>query len=100
MADRAISEDFNATCQPLNTADRQRTSSSQGLGAPTGPWAQKGDVIMRVVHVVTIGVMAAFCTAAHAQEIDWKKVDEALGKTAAVSCEIHPYGLPPTDPNL
>src|SRR5260370_7749721 len=97
MADRVISEDFNATCQPLNTADRQRTSSSQGLGAPTGPWAQKGDVIMRVVHVVTIGVMAAFCTAAHAQEIDWKKVDEALAKPAPVSAEVHRSRLPPPD---
>src|SRR5260370_4585186 len=55
---------------------------------------------MRVVHVVTIGVMAAFCTAAHAQEIDWKKVDEALGKTAAVSGEVHRYGLPRTDLNV
>src|SRR5260370_36186023 len=100
MADRVISEDFNATCQPRNTADRQRTSSSQGLGARTGPWAQKGDVIMRVVHGVTIGVMAAFCTAAHAQEIDWKKVDEALGKTAAESGEGHRYGLPRTDLNV
>jgi hypothetical protein len=52
---------------------------------------------MRIVSIVTIGVMAAFCSAAHAQEIDWKKVDEALGKTAAVSGEVHRYGLPRTD---
>jgi hypothetical protein len=32
-----------------------------------------------------------------AAEIDWKKVDAALGKTAAVSGEVHRYGLPRTD---
>jgi hypothetical protein len=52
---------------------------------------------MRVFNMVTICATAAFCTAAHAQAIDWKKVDEALGKTAAVSGEVHRYGLPRTD---
>jgi hypothetical protein len=36
-------------------------------------------------------------TAANAQEIDWKKVDTALGKTAAVSGEVHRYGFPRSD---
>src|ERR1700736_740372 len=67
------------------------------LGAPTGPRAQKEEVLMRVVNMITMCAMAAFCTAAHAQAIDWKKVDEALGKTAAVSGEVHRYGLPRTD---
>src|SRR5216684_588315 len=61
---------------------------------------KKGDVLMRVVNAITICAMAAFCTAARAQEIDWKKVDEALGKTAAVSGEVHRYGLPRTDLNV
>ena len=34
---------------------------------------------------------------AYAQEIDWKKVDEALGRTAAVSGDVHRYGFPRTD---
>ncbi|XIA62011.1 DUF1259 domain-containing protein [Bradyrhizobium sp. TZ2] len=34
---------------------------------------------------------------ARAADIDWKKVDAALGKTAAVSGEIHRYGLPRSD---
>ena len=34
---------------------------------------------------------------ARAAEIDWKKVDTALGKTAAVSGEVHRYGLPRSD---
>jgi hypothetical protein len=36
-------------------------------------------------------------TLARAADIDWKKVDAALGKTAAVSGEVHRYGLPRSD---
>ena len=55
---------------------------------------------MRAVHVFAICAMATIGTNASAQEIDWKKVDEALGKTAAVSGEVHRYGLPRTDLNV
>jgi uncharacterized protein DUF1259 len=34
---------------------------------------------------------------ADAAEIDWKNVDTALGKTAAVSGQVHRYGLPRSD---
>jgi Domain of Unknown Function (DUF1259) len=34
---------------------------------------------------------------ARAADIDWKKVDAALGKSAAVSGEVHRYGLPRSD---
>jgi hypothetical protein len=46
------------------------------------------------------GAAVVFATAASAQEIDWKQVDTALGKTAAVSGEIHRYGFPRTDLNV
>jgi hypothetical protein len=36
-------------------------------------------------------------TVVNAADIDWKKVDAALGKTAAVSGEVHRYGLPRSD---
>jgi hypothetical protein len=39
----------------------------------------------------------AFPPPATAAEIDWKKVDAALGKTATVSGEVHRYGLPRSD---
>src|SRR5204863_479424 len=51
---------------------------------------------MRVVPVLAICAIA-FCNAASAQEIDWKKVDEALGRTAAVSGDAHRYGFPRSD---
>ena len=43
------------------------------------------------------GISLIFTAAASAQEIDWKKVDAALGKTAAVFGDVHRYGVPRTD---
>ena len=43
------------------------------------------------------GFALAFANVANAQEIDWKEVDAALGRTAAVTGEIHRYGFPRTD---
>jgi hypothetical protein len=41
---------------------------------------------------------AALAGAAHAQEIDWTKVDDAFGrKAAAVGGDVHRYGFPRTD---
>ena len=34
---------------------------------------------------------------ARSADVDWKKVDAAVGKTAAVSGEVHRYGLPRSD---
>jgi hypothetical protein len=56
---------------------------------------------MRAVQVFAICAMATIGTAASAQEsgqaIDWKKVDEAMGRSAAVSGDVHRYGFPRTD---
>src|SRR3977135_3743459 len=38
-----------------------------------------------------------FVTSAHAQAIDWQKVDDACGRKAAVSDDVHRYGFPRTD---
>ena len=38
-----------------------------------------------------------FISPAHAQEIDWQKVDETLGRKAAVSGDVHRYGFPRSD---
>jgi hypothetical protein len=38
-----------------------------------------------------------FITSAHAQSIDWQKVDETLGRKPAVSGDVHRYGFPRTD---
>jgi biotin operon repressor len=41
--------------------------------------------------------MATIGGAAKAQEVDWKKVDEVLGRSAAVSGDVHRYGFPRSD---
>src|SRR6202030_2325330 len=62
---------------------------------------KRENVVMRVVFSLLTTIFAAsFAAGANAQEIDWKKVDEALGKTAAVSGDVHRYGLPRTDLNV
>jgi len=55
------------------------------------------DVIMRAAYVVAICAAATIGSAAKAQEIDWKKVDEAIGRSAAVSGDVHRYGFPRSD---
>jgi hypothetical protein len=52
---------------------------------------------MRVVHVFAICAIAMVAAPAGAQNIDWKKVDEAAGRSAAVSADVHRYGFPRTD---
>jgi hypothetical protein len=52
----------------------------------------------RILSVVLLGAAALVgAEAAYAQEIDWKKVDEAIGRSAAVSGDVHRYGFPRTD---
>src|SRR6202165_2709918 len=53
---------------------------------------------MRVMLWLVASLLAAsFTTAATAQEIDWQKVDDAFGRKAAVSDDVHRYGFPRTD---
>jgi hypothetical protein len=51
----------------------------------------------RNLTLLTLLATMAFPALGNAAEIDWKKVDAALGKTAAVSGEVHRYGLPRSD---
>ncbi len=52
---------------------------------------------MRPMLSVMTAMLMAGAGVAHAQEIDWKKVDDAFGRTAAVSGDVHRYGFPRTD---
>jgi hypothetical protein len=53
---------------------------------------------MRAVPILAVCALAAIATPAGAQEIDWKKVDEAIGRSAAVvSGDVHRYAFPRTD---
>src|SRR3954466_14550731 len=52
-----------------------------------------GAVLRAGVALVGAGMMAA----AHAQDVDWQKVDDALGRKPAVTGDVHRYGFPRTD---
>ncbi|HKF07723.1 MAG TPA: DUF1259 domain-containing protein [Xanthobacteraceae bacterium] len=53
---------------------------------------------MRAAYVLaTCAVVTIGAGDARAQEIDWKKVDEAIGRSAAVSGDVHRYGFPRND---
>jgi biotin operon repressor len=52
---------------------------------------------MRAFKAMAISAIVTFTSVAQAQEIDWKKVDDALGRTATVSDDVHRYGFPRTD---
>jgi Domain of Unknown Function (DUF1259) len=53
---------------------------------------------MRVILALLFGgAVSTLATAAHAQDIDWQKVDAAFGRKAAVSGDVHRYGFPRTD---
>jgi hypothetical protein len=47
--------------------------------------------------LVTLLAAASLPTFVRAADIDWKKVDAALGKSAVVSGDVHRYGLPRSD---
>jgi hypothetical protein len=57
-----------------------------------GALAMRGIVILATALVVASG--------AAAQEIDWKKIDDTLGRSAAVTADVHRYGFPRTDLNV
>src|ERR1043166_7822686 len=69
----------------------------KGEQAIPGNSSTQSETSIRAVHVFAICAMATVGTNASAQEIDWKKVDETLGRTAAVSGDVHRYGFPRTD---
>jgi hypothetical protein len=47
--------------------------------------------------VAVVAMVLTMVEGAHAQEIDWKKVDAALGRSGAESGDVHRYGFPRSD---
>jgi hypothetical protein len=45
---------------------------------------------------ITMAACALAGPAAFAQEVDWKKVDDAFGRSGAVAGDVHRYGFPRT----
>lgn len=47
--------------------------------------------------LLTLAACAANYASAQAQSVDWQKVDDTLGRKAAVSGQVHRYGFPRSD---
>jgi hypothetical protein len=55
-------------------------------------------IMMRLVKLLTAcGVVLSTAAAAHAQGIDWAKIDGIFGRTGAVGGTVHRYGFPRSD---
>lgn len=52
---------------------------------------------MRNTISALMAIGACFIATAQAQDVDWQKVDEALGRKPAVTGDVHRYGFPRTD---
>src|SRR5882724_6614233 len=52
---------------------------------------------MRALKLLALCAAVAGATAANAQDIDWQKVDAAIGRGGAVAGDVHRYGFPRTD---
>src|SRR5947207_13798780 len=50
--------------------------------------------------LIVASIATILATTANAQEVDWTKVDAALGRKAAVTGDVHRYGFPRTDLNV
>jgi len=57
---------------------------------------------MRMLSTLLLGaILAALAPAVDAQEVDWQKVDTALGgKATVVAGDVHRYGFPRSDLNV
>src|SRR5215216_6157218 len=76
-----------------------RCRQSLGAEASTGQYALNGrrPAMRSILPLFLSAAIAAFASAASAQEIDWQKVDDAFGRKATVSADVHRYGFPRTD---
>src|SRR5215471_1367072 len=53
---------------------------------------------MRLIKLLAAwGVVLSTAASAHAQAIDWAKIDGILGRTGAVGGSVHRYGFPRSD---
>src|SRR5215472_14851982 len=55
----------------------------------TGGLTMRAPIILAAALFMSTGV--------HAEEIDWKTIDDALGRTATVTDDVHRYGFPRSD---
>src|SRR5450631_4304634 len=58
---------------------------------------KEGRTMRKMLCMMASIFAVSFTAGANAQEVDWQKVDDALGRKPAVSGDVHRYGFPRTD---
>src|SRR5260370_18251093 len=87
---------FSENWFPLFRKDHAQTKT-----ASINTWGQtKERTMKRNLTILTLATALAFPTLVKAADIDWKKVDAALAKTAAVAGHVHLYVIPRSDPRV
>src|SRR5262245_30883771 len=76
----------------------QSSGGNSRLAATLGEGDLEEITKMRITALfAALGLMVAIAAQSHADEIEWAKVDAALGKTASVQGNVHRYGIPRSD---
>src|SRR3954467_11488274 len=78
----------------FSAAAALRVQCTQTHPAPND---QGGQAMRKMLSIAVTAFAVSFAGSAHAQAIDWQKVDDAFGRKAAVSDDVHRYGFPRTD---
>jgi hypothetical protein len=79
------------------SAPLHRASPEYCLVRPNNLGTQSEKTMKHRLTLLTLSAALLLSLPVRAADVDWKKVDAALGKTAAVSGEVHRYGLPRSD---
>jgi hypothetical protein len=90
---------INPVKNPVNLGCAATRIAGHTACAAQISWAAKikENAMKHALTPFALGAALLLSLPARAADIDWKKVDTALGKTAAVSGEVHRYGLPRSD---
>jgi hypothetical protein len=70
---------------------------SGARGNISGSGRRCKEALVRMLKLIAIVAFASSATCAGAQDIDWKKVDEVLGRSGNVTQDVHRYGFPRSD---
>src|SRR5947209_13973959 len=64
---------------------------------PTDCSSTEDNTMRKMLWIAGCIFAISFAAGAHAQAIDWQKVDDAFGRKPVVSDDVHRYGFPRTD---
>src|SRR5579862_1446048 len=99
IAERAGRSCVVDPCSPPTRSDALAPSEKRRSKRSSIPHPNKhgGQIMRHLLSTLALAATVTIASGARAQEIDWKKVDEAAGRTGAANQDVHRYGFPRTD---